>query len=219
VPARVAILVEGQTEEAFVTQVLQPHLGYENAYLTPIVVHTSRAADGTAFRGGGGKWSHYSKHLQRLLAQPHWSSVTTMIDYYAYPASAPQCSCTGAHRQPECVASREQAIRDAFPHDARFKPFIMLHEFESLVIAAGASSADVLGDSAAAALFRQIVDSYDGNAELINDSPLTAPSKRVEQIMTSYSKVRDGVAIVGSALVPALQATPRFQAWTAELST
>lgn len=48
----VAVLVEGQTEETFVRRVLQPHIGW-SVYLTPIVVHTSRAADGTAQRGGG----------------------------------------------------------------------------------------------------------------------------------------------------------------------
>ena len=100
--AQVVLLVEGQTEEAFVKRVLQPHIGFDAAYLTPIVVHTSRAADGSAFRGGGG-WAHYNRHLQTLLSQPHWSLVTTLIDYYGYPADAPQCSCPGVHVQPLCV--------------------------------------------------------------------------------------------------------------------
>ena len=49
---QIAIVVEGQTEEAFVVQVLGPALG-PDVHLQPIVTHTSRTAHG-ALRGGGG---------------------------------------------------------------------------------------------------------------------------------------------------------------------
>lgn len=215
--ARIVLLVEGQTEEAFVNRVLQPYMG-SIAYLTPIVVHTSRAADGSAYRGGGG-WKHYHHQLENLLSQPHWAIVTTLIDYYGYPSDAPQCSCSGLHIQPECVEARERSIKESFTFDSRFVPFLALHEFETLVIAAGATSPDVLGNSATAQTFRTLVDENLGNAERINNGPTTAPSKRVAGAIDGYSKVRDGVAILENRLEPALAVTPRFHAWVSGLQS
>ncbi|MFT4216646.1 MAG: DUF4276 family protein [Micropruina sp.] len=214
--AVVAVLVEGPTEEAFVNRVLQPHLGH-STYLTPIVVHTSRAADGTARRGGG-HWRNYDRHLRRLLAEPHWAMVTTLLDYYGYPDDAPACDCSTEHRQPECVESRQNAIRASLPYDERFEPFISLYEFETLVIAAGSALHAVLGDAGAAAAFRKLVADCGGNAELIDDGPRTAPSKRVAQVLDGYNKVRDGIAILEDSLGVALVAVPHFRAWVARLS-
>ncbi|ROQ65097.1 uncharacterized protein DUF4276 [Rathayibacter sp. PhB152] len=214
--ALIVILVEGQTEEAFVNQVLQPFIGTSVAYLQPIVVHTARTADGTTFRGGG-KWAHYEAQLRRLLHQPHWSLITTMIDFYGYPSDAPQCDCTSVHAQPGCATSRERAIARTFAYDSRFVPFLALHEFETLVIAAGAASGDVLGRSDVADTFRSLVAEVSDNAELINDGPATAPSKRVLLALPDYSKVRDGVAVLEDDLGPALAFTPRFREWVERL--
>lgn len=57
---RIAIVVEGQTEAAFVTQVLGPYLG-RDIVVTPIVVITKRSASG-AHRGGG-SWRGYRDTL------------------------------------------------------------------------------------------------------------------------------------------------------------
>ncbi|WP_282837716.1 DUF4276 family protein [Microbacterium flavum] len=214
--AQIVMLVEGPTEEAFVSRVLQPYIGYASAYLTPIVVHTSRAADGTAFRGGGG-WIHYHRQLQRLIGQPHWTLITTLVDYYGYPPDAPMCSCVGAHNQPACVTARQEAIRASLPHDDRFLPFLALHEFETLVIAAGASQTTVLGSGAVAGAFRDLVSSANGNAELINNGPSTAPSKRIAGIVDGYSKVRDGVAVLENGFESGLAFTPRFGDWVSIL--
>ncbi|MFD7869080.1 DUF4276 family protein [Microbacterium sp. NPDC059771] len=214
---RVALLVEGQTEEAFVARVLQPYIGFETATLTPIVVHTSRTANGTTFRGGG-YWKHYDKQLRMLLSQPHWDRVTTLIDFYGYPADAPPCSCPAAHNQPSCVASREANIAASLPYDSRFLPFVALHEFETLVIAAGATMSDVLGDVDAPSRFAALLDEHDGDAEQINNGPQTAPSKRVLEVLPDYRKVRDGVSVLEGRLPRALPSASRFAAWIAALS-
>ncbi|MGW9630235.1 DUF4276 family protein [Agromyces sp. NPDC055520] len=211
----IAILVEGQTEEAFVNQILQPHLG-DSAWLTPIVVHTSRAADGTARRGGG-SWNHYDRMLRPLIAQPHWSLVTTLLDFYGYPSDAPQCSCVSHHAQPACIESREQAIADSLPYSATFRPYVALHEFETVVIAAGAASPNVLGSSSAAKSFREMIAAHNGDAEQINNGPETAPSKRVAGVLDSYSKVRDGIAILENNFDAALCVTPRLRDWVERL--
>jgi hypothetical protein len=216
---QIAVVVEGQTEEAFVKQVLQPHIGFEVAYLTPIIVHTSRAANGQAYKGGG-SWAHYRKQLLNLLSQRHWSRVTTLIDFYGYPSDAPSCHCESHHVQPQCVQAREEAMRrDLGIDDERFLPFIALHEFETLIIAAGSQQGDVLGDVDTAKTFAELVSDHGGNAELINDGALTAPSKRVLAALPEYRKVRDGVAILDGQLDLALTVTPRFASWVNRVSS
>ncbi|GAA4265202.1 DUF4276 family protein [Frondihabitans peucedani] len=213
---QIAILVEGQTEEAFVKLVLQPFIGFDVAYLTPIVVHTSRTANGTAFRGGG-SWRHYETQLKGLLGQSHWHLVTTMIDFYGYPSDGPACSCDGNHRQPACVDEREKGMKDALSNDKRFRPFVALHEFETLVIAAGSTQTLVLDEAGAAETFRELVAEYNGDAELINNGPTTAPSKRVLAAIPDYRKVRDAVEVLEHSLPAGLTHTPRFRMWVEAL--
>jgi hypothetical protein len=49
---RALILVEGQTEEAFVRDVLTPHLAGFAVYPVPVLLKTKRVKAGGAFRGG-----------------------------------------------------------------------------------------------------------------------------------------------------------------------
>lgn len=208
---QVVILVEGQTEEAFIQRVLQPYVGSE-VFLQAVIVHTSRAADGSAHRGGGA-WRNYDRMLRDLLGQRHWTMITTLIDFYGYPPGAPACSCRAGHDPVACAESREAAIRDSLPRDPRFVPFLMLHEFEAMVLAVGAINGSVLGDSKAGTAFRASVAEHNGNAELVNDRPKTAPSKRVAAELSDYRKVRDSVEVLQGQLPAALAAMPRLSSW------
>lgn len=213
---QIAVVVEGQTEEAFISQVLSPRLG-PDIHLQPIITHTRRTAGG-AHKGGGG-WAGYRRHLMNLVHQPHWYHVTTMIDFYAYPLDAPGHDChTGPqHNQNLCVARRELAMKSDIP--GQWSPFIMLHEFETLILAAGSSAPSVLGDSDAPAKLREIVESA-GGPELVNDGPNSAPSKRVANVLPGYRKAQDAVAILANADLEAIgQACPHFGAWLELLST
>lgn len=53
---RAHVLVEGQTEETFIRDVLGPHLVGLGIYLTPVLVATKRVKSGLKFKGG---LSHY----------------------------------------------------------------------------------------------------------------------------------------------------------------
>lgn len=206
----IAIVVEGQTEEAFVNQVLAPYVG-DAVFLHPIVTQTKLTARG-AHRGGGG-WRGYRDKLSRLVHEPHWALVTTMIDFYGYPVDAPgrDCQAIGSHRPHACVDERQRAMAADIP--GAWLPFVMLHEFETLIIAAGAEMPVVLGDTAAPARFRHMIDEA-GEAELVNDSVQTAPSKRVKEVLPRYRKAQDALAVLGDCDFGAvLDACPRFAAW------
>ncbi len=49
---RILILVEGQTEKRFVTDLLEPHLAGFGLFPVPKIVVTGRTNDGTQFQGG-----------------------------------------------------------------------------------------------------------------------------------------------------------------------
>ena len=213
---QIAVVVEGQTEEAFVSEVLAPYLWDFETHITPIVVETARAASGKKFTGGG-KWAHYERDLQNLLGESHWDLVTTLIDFYAYPADAPGHSCAAPHVPRDCAGARQAAMGDWFD-DRRFVPFVMLHEFETLVIASAIGRSAVLGSSGVAVALQGEAVPFGDDVELINDSPETAPSKRVARLWPGYAKVTDGVAVVGEAGLDAvLGVCPHFADWVAIL--
>jgi hypothetical protein len=215
---QVAVVVEGQTEEGFVADVLGPHLLNDDIHVQPIVVATSRAANGSKFKGGGG-WSHYARDLTRLLSEPHWTVVTTMIDFYAYPADGPGAGCPTPHVPRTCVALRQAAMATVFT-DPRFLPFVMLHEFETLVFASALGRSTVLDSPALAAGLQAEAAAFGNDVELINDSPTTAPSKRIQRIWPEYSKSTDGVAATAEVGVPALEGPcPHFAAWLEDMRT
>ena len=84
---QVVILVEGQTEETLVNEVLGPAASMRGTYVTPVVVTTS--ATPTGAHHGGGHWKHYHAQLQALLKASHWHRVGLLLDYYQYPKGAP----------------------------------------------------------------------------------------------------------------------------------
>lgn len=212
----IAIVVEGQTEEQFVSRVLQPFVGH-GTVLQPIVGHTKRTARGT--HRGGAAWKHYRRQISKLVAEPHWAMVTTMIDFYAYPRDAPgwgDCHGGEAHDR-ECVTRRERLMSEDICAP-RFRPFLMLHEFETLVVAAVAVTPGVVDDPQAAEALSSLVDGFGGEPERINDGPETAPSKRVQDAVRMYSKVQDGVAILEETDFRAvLSLCPHFSSWVADL--
>ena len=49
---KMLVLVEGQTEEKFVKEVLTPHLHNYGKYLIPTIVNTKKVKSGSNFKGG-----------------------------------------------------------------------------------------------------------------------------------------------------------------------
>lgn len=143
--------------------------------------------------------------------------MTTLIDFYGYPPDAPgrDCHPVGKHRPDQCVRERAAAMRGDI--GGTWLPFIMLHEFEALVIAAGSLQPAVLGDEDAPKRFDRMIREA-GGAERINDGQQTAPAKRVEATIPDYRKAQDSVAILqGVDLGAALALCPGFERWTERL--
>jgi len=86
---KVLILVEGQTEETVVRDVLSPYLANRGAYLEPIILKTKREKWGTTFKGGIRSFDQVRRDLLPLLGDTSVAAVTTLIDYYGLPQDFP----------------------------------------------------------------------------------------------------------------------------------
>jgi hypothetical protein len=90
----------------------------------------------------------------------------------------------------------ERAVAEALGHAyaaRRFLPFVIMHEFEGLLFSDCGRFADAIGQPDLAGSFQKIRDAF-VTPEEINDSPLTAPSKRVETLLPGYAKPLMGPA-------------------------
>lgn len=204
---QVALLVEGQTEERVVSDVLAPAALSRGVLLQPIVVRTS------AGHHGGGSWRNYHDKLRVLLNQSHWDTVGILIDLYGYPSGAPG-------RSPSSTSDREiliQALVDEYD-SPRFRPCIVLHEVEAWVLAAiDAGGADGELEPRQVARVRTAIEEA-GGAEAVNSRPDLAPSKRLTRIVPGYLKVVNGPRWIAAAgLGAVLERCPVFKAWWEEL--
>ena len=94
---RLLVLVEGRTEETFVWNVLQPHLGLFGVSPTAVVLKTKRVKSGGAFRGGVTSTAQVLGDLRRLLGDTGAAAVTTIIDYYGLPDDFPGMATRPVH--------------------------------------------------------------------------------------------------------------------------
>jgi len=207
---QVCILVGGQTEEAVVKTLLIDAAEARDIYLIPIIVRTSLTPAGAS--RGGGSWRHYDKQLNDLLSQSHWDVIGLMVDYYGYPSGAPGFElpeAPGDQRQSQIVA----ALKEHYP-DPRFHPLVVLHEIESLVLAAirAGGGRGLLSEKTIEHLIRAIDDA--GGPEKINNGEKTSPSKRLLTLEPEYGKTSTGISILREVgLAAVLDRCPVFAAW------
>src|SRR5262245_5130558 len=99
---RLNLVVEGQTEETFVRDVLTPELSPRNIFPSVRCVETSESK-GYIFRGGGKSYANWKKDLTKWMKQDRHPEVwfTTMIDLYRLPRDFPGYEECGKIRDPQ----------------------------------------------------------------------------------------------------------------------
>ncbi|ABE28758.1 hypothetical protein DR64_1918 [Paraburkholderia xenovorans LB400] len=208
------IVGEGQTEETFVRDVLAPALGANHVYASARLISTSREQ-----RGGALSLERVRKFIGHTLRQRADTYVTTLIDLYGLDksfrgvmASKGQTPATRAAHIERLL--HEDVVGFAECRPERFIPHVQPHEFESLLFSDVTRLCDVepewheQSDPLIAA--RAAVD----DPEWINDSPQTAPSKRLERLQPRYRKVRHGpLAAARIGLDRIREQCPHFRQW------
>ena len=216
---RVLILVEGQTEETFVRDVMAPHLLARNVAPVPKLLVTKRVKSGGHFKGGVVSYAQVKGDLHRLLADTGAERITTMLDYYGLPddfpglADRPSGSC---HQRVEHV---ERAFQLDLAHP-RFLPYLALHEFEALLFTDPARCAWVFSDAPGTIKGMQAIRASVASPEEINEGPETAPSKRLLKLFPRYQKTVHGpLATEAQGLTSLRAACPHFNRWVSALES
>ena len=221
---RLRVHVEGQTEETFVNQVLAPHL-YVCGYVDVSARLLGNARQRTR-RGGVKSWSTVRKEILNNLYGDSGCFVTTMVDYYGLPPSWPGRSEALRRPLPERASSVEaelltdvrRRMGSGFNPD-RFIPYLMVHEFEAMLFSDCGRFADAIGRPNMASNFQAIRNQFT-NPEEIDDSPETAPSKRIGSLVAGYQKPLSGtLAALAIGLDAIRAACPHFHAWLQRLES
>jgi len=208
------VLVEGQTEERFVTECLGPHLLVRQLALVPTIVKTKRVVGGSSFKGGVTSYRQVQRDLGFLLHDSGASVITTLLDYYALPSDFPGMADRPAASAAQRVAHVEAAWA-ATVGDRRFVPNLALHEFEAWVYADPSRLEPWMfdDDPTVIAAIAAVTASHP-TPEDIDEGPLTAPSKRLRRAFTAYQKPLHGslaVSMIGLERVRAV--CPHFASW------
>jgi hypothetical protein len=184
---KVLILCEGQTEQTFVNNILRPHLRQYGKQADSVVLETKATRTGRPpHKGGVSTYAHIRRNVLKLLGDSSAACVTTMLDYYGLPKDFPGKANLSGHTPYQRVAHLEQAFA-ADIGAPRFLPYLMLHEFESMLFAEPAILSDVLNS-------KQILSMPRGFAspEEINNGQQTHPSARILRQFPEYQKVLHG---------------------------
>lgn len=218
---RLYIIVEGQTEETFVNQILKPHLAPFSVGVSARVV-TTRKERGTKYRGGLSTYSKARRDITLWTKQDRNTDVrfTTMFDLYGLPTDFPGYNAAAVQNDPY---QRVEALEDALGKDIsdrRFIPYIQLHEFEALLLS-NPQELDSQFDSRAAGITRLVtMVSQFSSPEHINDGSNTAPSKRIIREIPEYEgrKASAGPIVAGRIGLSTLRSNcAHFAEWLAKL--
>lgn len=124
---RVQVMVEGQTEETFLRELLYDQLANRGVFLNPILLRTS--AQG---KGGVVSYGKVRSQVLRQCLSDASAKVTTMIVLFRLPKDFPEKqACAGAQLYP-----RVDCLEQAFASDigcGNFVPYLSVHEFEGLL--------------------------------------------------------------------------------------
>ncbi|MBK8565251.1 MAG: DUF4276 family protein [Saprospiraceae bacterium] len=206
---RVNVLCEGITEKLFVSRILYPH------FIEREIVVSGSSLD------GGFTYGRLKYNIIEWLNNDQDAYLTTLVDLYGMSKKYPGYKDSKHLAPVEKVLAIENAVKQdvlSSPnlHNHKFIPYFQLHEFEALLF----SDTQMMEDWLSLDLpipkgsFEAIRNAFE-TPEHINDSPLTAPSKRLEAVTNKrYDKVEDGIIIAKDiGLGKIRQACPHFDSF------
>jgi hypothetical protein len=216
------VYVEGVSEESFVNRQLRPHLQRHGwSTVKPIGVLTSEAY---GERGGLTNWKAVEQDLRDLFEQykgADWR-FTTLWDYYGTPDSFPGFAAARTAAPGSDRAAIVEAALSAHFQEPRFLPYVQMHEFEALVLAAIDGLKEINSTQATALDALKVRCEATGNFETINDGPTTHPAKRIDAVLPGFwrTKEDDGPSALRTVgLDSPRRWCPRFNQWVTRLET
>ncbi|WP_230469808.1 DUF4276 family protein [Lujinxingia vulgaris] len=211
------MICEGPTEETFVNEVLDAHFTPREIYLS------ARIIGKPGHKGGRVGIQRLINDVRAVLGDPS-IYCTTLFDFYGLTADFPgkqyaSTLPTPAGRSARLLDALTQSLRAQFSDQAlrRFIPYVQMHEFEGLLFSDPVALARGIHQPQLANAFHGIRDAF-ATPEDINDSPQTAPSKRLADLYPPYDKVLFGSLAALEIGLHAIRAEcPLFDGWLSTL--
>lgn len=219
------IIVEGSSEENFVNDVLAKHFAPLEIFVSVRKIRTGwDKIHNKPAKGGVSKYNKFRNDVLRWIESDRGRENTyysSFIDLYAFPQDdeSPYTQQIRQISNPyEKVNTLESAIGKDINHP-RFIPYVQLHEFEALVLVVPERLLSMYpsGETSIDKLKKEI-----GNTppEEINDSPTTAPSKRIIKYLPDYKweKAQVGALIAEDIGIFELRRKcPHFNEWITKI--
>ena len=212
---RIKVLVEGQTEETFVRDSLVDYFARQEIFITPILLRTSKKS-----KGGISSYLKIQNQVNKLCAGDNSCYVTTLLDYYGLPSDFPgKAAITDNMSITQIIEILENAFSADINKPRQFIPNLMVHEFEALLFSDVSKFRETVTDNERDIEQLITIRNQFSTPEDINDSYVTAPSKRIKKILPRYKKVIDGCMVAKTiGLDKIRQECHHFDAWINKLS-
>ena len=213
----VHIICEGRTESTIVKNILAPEFAVKGIYLYPVRIGRQR-------KGGNVTLDRLLMNVRAQLHNNRRAYCTSLIDYYGLDSDFPGKS---EARTKPTLSQKQVAVCDALLNELakyldeepmrRFIPYVQMHEFEGLLFSDPDQLASELGKQDLAQKLWEIRHAFE-TPKHINDSPVTAPSKRLQSLVPRYRKVQVGERAARAMTLGTIrQECPLFNDWLARL--
>lgn len=218
----IIILVEGQTEETFVNSLLRPFLLEKNILITPTILITKKSKHGSNFVGGIRSYGQVKRDIDKLIKDKS-IYITTFFDFYGLPTDFPKY---GNSMKKTTSLEKVCAIENDFFLDincSRFIPYIQIHEFEALLFSSVNGFQQYFNSKELVDEINNIRNEFYDNPEDINNSPHTAPSKRLIELFDYYLKINyekefhGNLIALENKLYICFEKCPHFTNWIKKL--
>ncbi len=130
---RLYVVVEGQTEQSFVTNVLAEVLWGSNVHPTPILLGKP------GHEGGRTSYARVKRDILAVLKQDRDAYCSTMVDLYGlgpgFPGHPPPDHLSNIEKVRHVEQAAKEDICEEIPDlraDRRFIPYLQLHEYEAI---------------------------------------------------------------------------------------
>ena len=213
---RVRVLVEGQTEQAFLRDILIPYFDPRQIYLHAVKIKR---------QGGITRYAKAKDVIVRSLKEDSALICTTMVDFYGMPADWP--GRDQANRSQICAEKADivevSILKNIAGHlgtsfnPNRLMPYVQMHEFEALLFSSPVKLAESLGNKKLSSTFLTIRNKF-SSPEEINDHYDTCPSRRIEGVFQGFKKTINGITAASRiGLETMRQECPHFNEWITKL--
>lgn len=215
---RVHVICEGHTEEMFVSQILAEAFEVQDIYLVPALIGKP------GHKGGNVRFERVLADVKNRLLGDRNAWCTTFLDFYGLPENFPgKVAANKLHDLHQKAEHLQQAmtvgLRNKIGDEAmrRFIPYVQMYEFEGLLFSCPNKLASGIGQSNLGTQFQRIRDSFD-TPEAINNSRVTAPSKRILDLFNGYEKPLHGsIAAMEMGLQAIRRECLRFDGWLKQI--